>query len=148
MNFKNNKGEALIIEQVFVLLFGVLILVTVITVFANVRDDAYEFVGEEQMGVVGNYVHTALIKAQRSMEVSSYGKIRLDIPAQAGGDTYYVYLNNTSIKVAESAGYLNYTVDIANIDKNLFGNISSSAGGKKYIIYNSSAGSVQLKTES
>ncbi|MFO7872740.1 MAG: hypothetical protein R6U26_03865 [Candidatus Undinarchaeales archaeon] len=49
--------------------------------------------------------------------------------------------------MAESAGYLNYTVDVANMDKNLFGNVSSSAGGKKYIIYNSSADSIQLKTE-
>lgn len=144
---KNDKAISLIIEQVFIILFGIMIFVTVITVFSDVRSDTYDFVSEEQMGVVGNYVHSSVVTAKQAMEFSDYGKMLIEIPSETAGTPYYVYLNNSSIKVVETKGYLNYTVNISNSGSNLFGNISSTSGGKHYVVYNKSDNSIKLKTE-
>ena len=54
---RSKKGTALILEQIFVVVFGILILTTVIVVFSNVRQDSYDFIANSSFFPASLCIH-------------------------------------------------------------------------------------------
>ncbi|HIJ98300.1 TPA: hypothetical protein H1009_04410, partial [archaeon] len=67
MMLENKKGASVILEQVFIVVFGVMILVLVVFVFATVRDKSTDFIAENQYELVANTVHSGIILAAQNM---------------------------------------------------------------------------------
>ena len=143
----NRKGASVFVEQIFIILFGVVLFIMVITSFALVRDKALDFMAEAQFKSIGTYVQNAVVQAATGTEFSEYGRIVLSLPPTVAQRSYKVYLNNTTIQVIVPDGTLNSTINMYKVDLTLSGNISSTAGGRHFVTYNRTAKTIVLETE-
>ena len=145
--FKNKKAASILIEQIFVLLFGILLSVMVITVFTSLRTKSFDFVATSQFGSIANYVHNGIIIAGEDMHISDTGKIFLDLPDKVGDKPYRIEIRDNIINVTDTAGALNASVTIFNINSTISGNASSGGGGRIFIFYNRTANAITLSSE-
>ena len=144
---RNKKGQGAMIEQLFVVLFGVFLLVMVVAVFTNLRGKSFEFIGSSQLERVANYVHDGIIIADQNMRVSDTGKIFLDLPDRVGDTSYKIQIINNTINVTDLAGSINASVGVFNINATVAGNISSGGGGRIFLSYNKSSKTITLEAE-
>jgi len=143
---KSRRGSTIVLEQIFITIFSVMMLVMVLTTFANLRSDVLEFTAENQFSNVANYVHTSIVQAFVGTQTSSYGKVPITLPSKIGSYSYGVYLNNTSVRVSTYHGDISRSVPIANIDQvmTISGNVSSGDG--HYVMeFNTSSNKIVLK---
>ncbi|HIK00057.1 TPA: hypothetical protein H1016_00775 [archaeon] len=145
--FKNKKAASILIEQIFVLMFGILILVMVITVFTTLRAKSFDFVASSQFGSVASYVHNGVIIAEQNMRVANTGKVFLDLPDKVGDKPYRIEIKNNFINVTDLGGALNTSVALFNINATVSGNASSGGGGRIFLFYNRTANSITLQAE-
>lgn len=144
---KNKKGVHILLEQVFIVAFGIIIFVMVVLVFANLKTSSTEFIVETQYKNVATYVQNAVIQADENMKFSDSGRIILDIPSRIGDQSYEVYLNDTAVLVVSSVGITNRTIDAYKTGATMSGNISSTGGGRFFITYNRTANTIILEAE-
>ncbi|HIJ97955.1 TPA: hypothetical protein H1009_02590 [archaeon] len=145
---QNTKAASVILEQVFIALFGIILLVLVVVAFTSVRDKAIDHISGDQYATVANTVHSGLLLASRNMKISETGVVFLDIPDRIGGSSYRILVyNNASIMVQSISRSKNSSVQFFNVNANVFGNETATGGGRVYWEYNRSARSITLKAE-
>lgn len=145
---KNTKGASLILEQVFIMLFGVFILILVVLIFASVRDHSIGYITEQQYKGVATYVLSGVIIANENMRIgNSSGRIFLDLPDKIGGETYLVSITGNNINVTDLGRVKNASVQIFSINATVVGNISSGSGGRIFLAYNKTQNLINLASE-
>lgn len=149
LNFlKHNKGASVILENVFIILFGILLLVLTVVVFTSVRDSSVDFISKAQYENVANYVLSGITIASRNMRISDYGRIFLELPDNIGGATYRISIfNNTTINVTDAQNVKSAFVQIFNVNATILGNTTTTGGGRVFLEYNRTAGTIILKAE-
>ena len=145
--FLNEKGVTILLEQIFIILFGVLLLVMIITVFTALRDKSVNFVAGSQFESIGSYVHNGIIIADQDMRYSDTGKVFLDLPDKIGDTPYRISISNRIINVTDLNGAVNASIPIFNINATLAGNVSSGSGGRFFLIFNRTANTITLAAE-
>ena len=143
---KNEKGVTIVLEQIFILLFGILLLVMIITVFTALRGNAANFVAGSQFKTIASYVHNGVLIAVSEMDRSDSGKIFLDLPDKVGDTPYRVLIQNNGINVTDLSGVLNASVNIFSVNATVSGNVSSGAA-RYFLSYNRSARTIILQAE-
>jgi hypothetical protein len=134
---RNSRGSMLIMEQIFIIIFGIIIFVSVVGVIGSFRRGVSSSVAGSSFEEIGGMVHSAVVDAYLLRNFSTSGRILLELPQKIGNDNYMVYLYQNNITVSSLDNVtLQRTVNIYNIETNLLGNISSTAGGKSYVSYN------------
>lgn len=144
---KNEKGAAVLLEQIFVVLFGILLLIMVVTVFTNLRTKSFDFVTGAQFSNIAGYVHNGAIIASQNMQISDSGKVFLDLPDKVGDRPYKVLISNNTINVTDLNGDISSSVQIFNVNSTISGNVSSGGGGRIFISYNKTANNITLESE-
>lgn len=144
---RNKKAASVLIEQIFVLMFGILILIMIITVFTTLRTKSFDFVAASQFGSIASYVHNGVIIAEQSMRVSDTGKVFLDLPDRVVDRAYRIEIKNNAINVTDLAGAINASKTLFNITASVSGNVSSGGGGRIFLFYNRTANSITLRAE-
>ncbi len=144
---KNKKGISPMIEQVFVILFGLFLLIMIILVFTNLRTKSFEYVATSQFASVASYVHNGIVIAQQDMRVSDSGRVYLDLPDKIGDKPYRILIQNRTINITDIDGVLNASITLFNINATVVGNVSSGSGGRIFLFYNRSANNITLKAE-
>jgi hypothetical protein len=136
---RNRKGTHIVIEQVFLALMGIVIIVLVFSVFQGLRENTGDFVAEQQFESVATYVHNAVIKAYETGRYSDFVKIRMELPAEIAEHPYTINLSNSNITVeALDDATLTQSLQIYNINANLNGK-AYSEWSRYYLFYNTTA---------
>jgi hypothetical protein len=148
MLLRNRKGAHVIIEQVFLVIMGVAILVMVMNIFYGIRTSTTDFIAGEQLHSISVYTGSAAIQVYTNGQYADYGKIYLELPDRAGTYGYEVYFNSTSKHVVASArdADLSQSLKLNNITANLVGRISSG-GGRPYVSYDAINDEIELGVE-
>ena len=141
---RNTKGVSAILEQVFILLFGVLILITVVVTFSQLKDDTVEYSAAPQFETVAQQVQAAIAVAQRQMSITDFGYVGFSIPAKIAGADYAVRINNTHIRVENFQNTINKSINLANMGVSISGSISSNDAGKLRAFFNASDRSIKF----
>ncbi|MFH1424955.1 MAG: hypothetical protein ABIG20_04785 [archaeon] len=144
--WSNRKGAAMVVEQAFIAVFGIVILITVMIVFSNLRIDFSKHVAEAQFDEVGAVTHNAVLQAYENGKYANSAKVVVRLPGKLGGMPYTVSLTNDNITVQNIYGDVNRTLGVMNITANLSGNCSSTGSGPCVVEYNSSSGNITLET--
>ncbi|MDP7282684.1 MAG: hypothetical protein QF475_03555 [Candidatus Undinarchaeales archaeon] len=143
---RNCKGSATVMEQVFIMVFGVLILITVVVTFSQLRQDTVEYAATPQFEAVAQQIHAVIATAQENMRTADFGYISFTIPHEIAGENYVVRFNTTHIRVEDFAGNLNQSVMLTQSNITVLGNISSQSTGKSRAYFNSTDRSVTFTT--
>ena len=154
MMLENKKGASVILEQVFIVVFGVMILVLVVFVFATVRDKSTDFIAENQYELVANTVHSGIVLAAQNMRFFDNGRILLDIPDKIAGDSYKITIaNNTTINVTDTRGIKSAAVQFFNVNATVLGNPANNTtstftgGGRIFIEYDRPSNTITIMAE-
>ena len=152
--FNNKKGASVILEQVFVVVFGIMILVLVVLVFTTFRDKSIDFIAENQYGLVANSVHSGIVLAAKNMKFSDNGRIVLDIPGKIAGASYKIIVsNNTTINVTDTQGVKSASVQFFNVNATVRGHFANnttatfSGGGRIFIEYDRPTNTITIRAE-
>lgn len=141
---KNRKGSHIVIEQVFLALMGVIIIMIVFSVFQDLRENTGEFVAEEQFKSVATYTHSAVIQAFESCRYSDFVKIQMELPTEIAEYPYTITLSNSNVTVeAIYDSSLTQSLQLYNINANLYGTAYSESG-RYYLTCNSTVGIPQI----
>jgi len=135
---RNSKGVSAIMEQVFIMVFGVLILITVVLTFSQLKKDTVEYSAVPQYEAVAQHVHAVVISAQEHMNWAGNGYLGFTIPEKIAGENYIVRVNNTHIRVENFPRTINQTILMAQANITIYGNISSDNAGKIRAYFNAS----------
>ena len=133
---RNSKGVSAIMEQVFIMAFGVLVLITVVVTFSQLKDDSIEYSSGEQFEAVAQQVHSTIVLASQSMSTAGDGYLNVPIPEKVAGDHYIVRVNSTHIRVENFERTVNSTVLLSGINATISGNLSSDDSGKLRVYFN------------
>jgi hypothetical protein len=133
-------------EQVFILMFGVLLLITVVVTFSDLKDDTVEYSAIPQYEAVAQHMHAVVISAQEQMQLAESGYIGFTIPREIAGKNYIMRFNNTHIRVEDFQQEINQTVLLAQSNITVSGNVSSSDSGKARAYFNTTERSVTFTT--
>ncbi len=146
MKIKNKKGASVLIEQIFIVLFGIILLVLIVVVFSTVREKSIDSVSQTQYEGIANQVLSGIAIANKDMQISEIGRVFLDLPDRVGGEPYRISIvNGQTINVTDLGNVKNATVAIFNFNSSVSGNVSS--GSRIFLEYNKSANSISLTTE-
>ena len=137
MQLRNRKGAHVIIEQVFLIIMGVVILVMVINIFYGIRTSTTDYIAGEQLRSISVYVGSAVIQAYNNGQYADESKIYLELPDYAGSYAYEVYFSDTSVVASARNVNLSQSLKLNNIVANLKGRISPG-GGRPYVLYDGS----------
>lgn len=144
---KNRRAAIQILEQTFVVIFGVVMLILVILVFSNVAKSVSNYVAEAQFKNIANYVHNGIIQVYINGRFVDNYTVYLDIPPSISSHTYTVIIEEGYVKVRDTMSSINNSVLIYKLNVTINGNISSTSGGIPYLFYNTSDTSITLKSE-
>ena len=147
MPIQNKRGFAVIIEQVFITLFSVLMLLMIILVFSNLKDNVLEFTQRVHFREVGGMLHNAVATAFANLEYSDSGRIELKLPHYIGGDFYIMNLTNDEIFIQDRGNTVNCTEDLLAINATLSGRLSSTGGVKHYVSWSQNSSGKYIKLE-
>ncbi len=150
----NKKAASVILEQVFIVVFGVMILVLVVLVFTTVRDESADFIAENQYELVANSIHSGIALAAKNMKFSDNGRIVLDIPDKIAGASYKISIvNNTTINVTDTQGVKGASVPLFNMNATVRGNPANNTtstftgGGRIFIEYDRNSSTITIRPE-
>jgi len=116
--------------------FGVLILITVLVTFSQLKDDTVEYSAKPQYEAIGEHVHSVIITAQEHMNTAGDGYLGFNIPEKIAGNNYIVRVNNTHLSVEDFAGVVSQSILLAQSNVTIYGNISSADTGKLRAYFN------------
>jgi len=139
---RNTKGTSTILEQVLVMLFGVMILITVIVTFSQVKTDTVEYSAVPQFGAVAQHVHAVVASAAIHMQHADTGNLGIVIPRKIAGQDYIVRVNSTHVKVENFEKSINTTVPLVQANVTVSGTISSGDSGKARAFFNATSKSI------
>ena len=71
--FNNKKGASVILEQVFVVVFGIMILVLVVLVFTTFRDKSIDFIAEKGQKII--YIQVTYLLHSAEVIERKYGNL-------------------------------------------------------------------------
>jgi len=133
---RNTKGVSAIMEQVFIMVFGVVMLIAVVVTFSQLKDDTIEYSAVPQYEAVAQHIHSVIVSAQAHMKIADHGQLSFTIPGKIAGESYIVRVNNTSVMVENFEKTVNQTVALSNVNATVSGNISSGDTGKLRVYFN------------
>tara|TARA_Y100000310_G_scaffold333252_1_gene410426 strand:- start:1665 stop:2072 length:408 start_codon:yes stop_codon:yes gene_type:complete len=133
--------------QVFIMVFGVLLLVTILVAFSDLKDDTVEYSANPQFEAVGQHVHAIIISAVEHMNTADSGYIPVVIPRQIAGKSYILRVNSTHIRVEDFDQVMNQTILLSQGNVTITGNISSDDSGKARAFFNTSARTITFTVQ-
>jgi len=139
---RNKKGASAVLGQVFIMIFGVLILITVVVAFSQLKDDTVEYSAESQYRAVAHQVNAMITSAQEHMNTADSGYLGFTIPEKIAGENYLVRFNTTHILVENFPNSMNQSVLLSQQNITVSGNISSDDVGKVRVYFNTTARNV------
>jgi len=139
---RNSKGVSAIMEQVFVMVFGVLILITIVVTFSQLKTDTVEYSASVQYEAVAQHVHSVVVSAQSHMKLADSGYIGFTIPEKIAGDNYIVRVNSTHLRVENFPQSMNQTIALSEVNATVSGDISSDDTGKLRAYFNTTGQSI------
>ena len=143
---RNRKGTHIVVEQVFLALMGVIIVVIVFSVFQGLKENTSEHVAEEQFLSVATYVQSAIIQAYETGNYANSVRVQMELPAEIAEHPYTITLSNKLITVeATDDASLTQSLQIYNINAYLNGKAYSESG-RYYLFYNKTAGEMTFVT--
>lgn len=143
---RNSKGASTVMEQVLILLFGVLVLITVVVTFSQLKDDSVSYSAGPQFQAVAQQVNAVLASAQEHMQLAGYGYIGFEIPPKIAGKSYIVVINSTHIRVEDFQQEINRTALLVSGNITITGNISSENSGKGRVYFNATSRTIEFTT--
>ena len=118
------KGQMLSLEQMLLFSAGVIITLTVFTIFSNISENVREEAQVDQLNEIGSTISGALAVVAGSEQVI----MRVLIPQKIGGSQYSVDLNSENLTMISGDTRMDIPLEGLGSINSLSGTISSSAG--------------------
>ena len=118
------KGQMLSLEQMILFSAGVVITLTVFTIFSNISENVREEAQVDQLKEVGSTIAGAIAAASGNEDII----IRVQIPQKIGAAPYSVDLNSENLTMILGDTRMDVPLEGIGSINTLSGTISSSAG--------------------
>ena len=129
----SRKGQALVSHTIF-FVFSILLILTIVTSFGTIRNDAQKFIGNDEIQQVCTIIRTSINKIYSVSDYSSptttvLGEIITNLPNRIADESYRARFVNSTIVIETSQPGLNGTCETG-FDVNFTG---STPGGRTQI---------------